>query len=147
MTILQGLRWGSWMVVTCSDNMPGPTWTTLDPDPLVALLGYVREIPHNVRRFTALEIPLAKQEIAIYRGSSRIPTTQAWLISTSSCDTDSEIYVKTLLQVSRHMGHNQELATSAGFRSTHLDRNPLFMLSLYTPSTFFWDIALPPATS
>ena len=65
----------------------------VDPDPLVALMGYVGDIPRPLRRYTALAFLLAKREIALVWGSRRKPTKEAWLRSMAYCDDTSEIYI------------------------------------------------------
>ena len=68
------------------------TQVASDPDPLLALLGYVQDIPKPMCRYTAIALLLAKREVAITWGSKYPPKINAWLRSLTYCDTTSELF-------------------------------------------------------
>lgn len=57
----------------------------LQPAPLVALLGYVEEVPPAHRRLTAMMLLLAKRRIAIYWGVPRKTRISEWLSDIAFC--------------------------------------------------------------
>ena len=68
------------------------TQVASDPDPLLALLGYVHDIPKPMRRYTAIALLLAKREVAIAWGSRHPPKINTWLRSLAHCDMTSELF-------------------------------------------------------
>mgnify|MGYP002804793610 CR=1 FL=1 len=68
------------------------TQIALSPSPLLALLGYVHDIPQPMRRYTAIALLLAKRELAIHWGNRRPPEVDACLHSLTHCNTTSEVY-------------------------------------------------------
>lgn len=71
----------------------------LDPCPLMALLGYVKPLKNNMRRFAALSLLFAKRQISLKWGVAGPPTIRGWLKDLQTCNTASDDYA-TLLPVS-----------------------------------------------
>ncbi|KAJ1178759.1 hypothetical protein NDU88_004001, partial [Pleurodeles waltl] len=59
------------------------TQNTLQADPLMALLGYVKEHPDTVRCITVLALLLAECREAMVWGHAGIPTVAQWLEDTA----------------------------------------------------------------
>lgn len=69
--------------------------------PLLALLGYVHDLPKSRRRFVAVALLLAKRELALKWTSKKTPTLKAWLLSMTFCNTISDAYAQLQPPASR----------------------------------------------
>lgn len=73
----------------------------LAPDQLLALLGYLKDIPKGVHMFTASVLLLVKLEFFWLWGSRHCPMLPTWLKSLTYCDTTSENYAMVQLPTAR----------------------------------------------
>lgn len=64
--------------------------------PLLALMGYVKPLGGNVRRFTAMALLIAKRQISLTWGKPNPPTVQGWLRDLQYCNTASDDYASLL---------------------------------------------------
>lgn len=73
----------------------------MQPSPMLALLGYVKLLKKGIRRFIAIAILLAKQQISLHWGGTACPTIKGWLKDLQYCQVTSEDYATLLPLISR----------------------------------------------
>lgn len=77
------------------------TGLSLDPDPVLALLGYTKPLPKAVRKLVAMGLVLAKRRVAIRWMRGPAPKISDWHKDMLFCHTQTETYSELLPPASR----------------------------------------------